>query len=210
VKELREDEIDRKAAGLRAIECDEDLASAKRAGIDAASGSGPLPGRHPAFGRLFTAPTQGGKKLVEGMFSKGADELPPAEPDDARALAFEKAAEPSAPLAVKPKSRYTLSVVYLASEGGTPSPEELEQATWRFGQSSDFSVHDADSGAQVGEVVEITFNKARGEGGFDNAPENSVIAGIIWTPEAFPRAAAGELWPRLGGPFAGTEPRRAP
>lgn len=121
----------------------------------------------------------------------------------------EKAA--TAPLAVKTGSRYTLSAVYVAaSEGGHPSAEELEQATWQFDRGGDFSVHDADSGAQVGEVVEIAFNRSRAEGGFASAPENSVCVGIIWTPEAFPRAASGEIRPRLGGAFRDIDPSVTP
>lgn len=138
--------------------------------------------------------------------------LPPTEPAEERQstppLPFEKAA--AVPLNVKPDARYTLSAVYVASAGGTPSADELEQATWNFDRAGDFSVHDADSGAQVGEVVEITFNRSRAEGGFDTAPWNSVCVGIIWTPNAFPRAAKGEITPRLGGSFGGIAPEPAP
>ena len=193
MKELREDEIDRKAEALRSMDRDDDRRAGRREGLDAALGDAPE-GRHPAFGRLFTAPTLAGLKLVPGEVSKDANEPEPV----AKAAA--------APLTVKPDSRFTLNAVYVARDGGTPSADELEQATWQFDRGGDYSVHDADSGAQVGEVVEIAFNRSQAEGGFNTAPWNSVCAGIIWTPEAFPRAAKGQIRPRLGGPFAGFAP----
>ena len=173
------------------MDLDDSRRARRRDALDDALEESWLPGRHPAIGRLFTAPTQGGKPFRTDEVVK-SDEIA-------------KAAPPK-PIGVKPDARFTLNAAYVATEGGTPDADDLERATWDFDKSGDYSVHDADSGAQVGEVVEIAFNRKLGEGGFDNAPENSVCAGIIWTPEAFPSAAKGEIRPRLGGPFGRFEP----
>jgi hypothetical protein len=203
VKELHYDTIDRKAAGLRTMERDEEDRAAKRAGIDAASGNGPLPGRHPAFGRLFTAPTQGGKKLVEGMLSKGAappthvaaDELGPG--DAVEYALVEKADE----------QRYTFGPIYmpgaLDAHREYADTDVLQGALWDFFENGDKVLHKQHTDAPVGRIVELVSwpfeqrveltNPGTGVAKTVTLPAGTTYAGTLWEPEAWPLVKSGKI-----------------